>query len=123
MVVYDYGSIIHMSSVSVQRGGGIFGGVHYSVAKSGMLGMSKTMARELEPFGIRINSIAPGLINTDITKGKLELKLKQKTIENISPERLGEAKNVASACLFLASDLSEYITGSVIDVNGGMHMH
>ena len=73
-VVYDYGSIIHMSSVSVQRGGGIFGGVHYSAAKSGMLGMSKAMARELEPFGIRINSIAPGLINTDITKGKVRIK-------------------------------------------------
>ena len=59
--------------------------------------------------------------NTDITKGKLKLKLK--IIENIPPGRLGEAKNVVSACLFLASDLSEYITGSVIDVNDGMHMH
>ena len=77
-VVCDYGSIINMSSVSAQRGGGIFGGVHYSAAKSGMLGMSKAMARELEPFGIRINSIAPGLINTDITKGKIRIKIKTK---------------------------------------------
>jgi len=119
----NHGSIINMSSVSAQRGGGIFGGPHYSAAKSGMLGMSKAMARELGAFGIRINSIAPGLIDTDITHGKLDSDLKQKIIENIPLGRLGEAKNVASACLFLASDLSEYITGSVIDVNGGMHMH
>ena len=119
----NHGSIINMSSVSAQRGGGIFGGAHYSAAKSGMLGMSKAMDRELGAFGIRINSIAPGLIDTDITQGKLDSKLKQKIIENIPLGRLGEAKNVASTCLFLASDLSEYITGSVIDVNGGMHMH
>ena len=74
----NHGSIINMSSVSAQRGGGIFGGAHYSAAKSGMLGMSKAMARELGAYGIRINSIAPGLIDTDITQGKLDSDLKQK---------------------------------------------
>ena len=65
------GSIICLSSVSAQRGGGIFGGPHYSAAKAGVLGLAKAMARELGPDGIRVNSITPGLIQTDITAGKL----------------------------------------------------
>ena len=60
-----------MSSVSAQRGGGIFGGPHYSAAKGGVLGLAKAMARELGPDGIRVNSVTPGLIQTDITGGKL----------------------------------------------------
>ena len=64
------GSIVCMSSVSAQRGGGIFGGPHYSAAKAGVLGLGKAMAREFGPDGIRVNSIAPGLIETDITSGK-----------------------------------------------------
>ena len=65
------GSIACMSSVSAQRGGGIFGGPHYSAAKAGVLGLAKAMARELGPDGIRVNSVTPGLIQTDITGGKL----------------------------------------------------
>ena len=65
------GSIVCMSSVSAQRGGGIFGGPHYSAAKGGVLGLAKAMARELGPDNIRVNSITPGLIQTDITGGKL----------------------------------------------------
>ena len=65
------GSIVCLSSVSAQRGGGIFGGPHYSAAKAGVLGLAKAMARELGPDGIRVNSITPGLIQTDITAGKL----------------------------------------------------
>ena len=117
------GSIICLSSVSAQRGGGIFGGPHYSAAKAGVLGLAKAMARELGPDGIRVNSITPGLIQTDITAGKLTDEMKKEILKGIPINRLGEADDVAGACLFLASDLSGYITGAVIDVNGGMLIH
>jgi NAD(P)-dependent dehydrogenase (short-subunit alcohol dehydrogenase family) len=117
------GAIVCMSSVSAQRGGGIFGGPHYSAAKAGVLGLAKAMARELGPDGIRVNSITPGLIQTDITGDKLTEDLKAQITESIPLKRLGVADDVANACLFLASDLSSYITGAVIDVNGGMLIH
>jgi NAD(P)-dependent dehydrogenase (short-subunit alcohol dehydrogenase family) len=117
------GSIICLSSVSAQRGGGIFGGPHYSAAKGGVLGLAKAMARELGPDGIRVNSITPGLIQTDITAGKLTDEMRKEILKGIPINRLGEADDVAGACLFLASDLSGYITGAVIDVNGGMLIH
>ncbi|WP_110654322.1 SDR family NAD(P)-dependent oxidoreductase [Salinicola halimionae] len=117
------GSIASTSSVSAQRGGGIFGGPHYSAAKAGMLGLGKAMARELGPFGIRVNSVTPGLIDTDITAGKLTEEMKAPILEGIPLKRLGLPDDVANAFLFLASELSSYITGATIDVNGGMHIH
>jgi NAD(P)-dependent dehydrogenase (short-subunit alcohol dehydrogenase family) len=117
------GSIVCMSSVSAQRGGGIFGGPHYSAAKAGVLGLAKSMARELGPDGIRVNCVTPGLIQTDITGGKLTDEMRRDILKGIPLSRLGEAKDVAGAYLFLASDLSSYITGAVIDVNGGMLIH
>ena len=117
------GAIVCMSSVSAQRGGGIFGGPHYSAAKGGVLGLAKAMARELGPDGIRVNAVTPGLIQTDITGGKLTPELKVEIAKGIPLGRLGVADDVAKACLFLASDLSAYITGAVIDVNGGMLIH
>lgn len=117
------GAIVCMSSVSAQRGGGIFGGPHYSAAKGGVLGLSKAMARELGPDTVRVNSVTPGLIQTDITGGKLTDDLKVEILKGIPLGRLGVADDVANACLFLASDLSSYITGAVIDVNGGMLIH
>jgi NAD(P)-dependent dehydrogenase (short-subunit alcohol dehydrogenase family) len=117
------GSIACMSSVSAQRGGGIFGGPHYSAAKAGVLGLAKAMARELGPDGIRVNCVTPGLIQTDITGGKLTDDMRREIPKGIPLNRLGNADDVAGAFLFLASDLSAYITGAVIDVNGGMLIH
>jgi NAD(P)-dependent dehydrogenase (short-subunit alcohol dehydrogenase family) len=117
------GSIACMSSVSAQRGGGIFGGPHYSAAKAGVLGLAKAMARELGPDGIRVNCVTPGLIQTDITGGKLTDDMRREILKGIPLNRLGNAGDVAGAFLFLASDLSAYITGAVIDVNGGMLIH
>ena len=117
------GSIACMSSVSAQRGGGIFGGPHYSAAKAGVLGLAKAMARELGPDGIRVNCVTPGLVNTDITGDKLTPAMKDDIIRGIPLGRLGEASDVARVYLFLASDLSAYVTGAVIDVNGGMLIH
>jgi NAD(P)-dependent dehydrogenase (short-subunit alcohol dehydrogenase family) len=117
------GSIACMSSVSAQRGGGIFGGPHYSAAKAGVLGLAKAMARELGPDNIRVNCVTPGLIQTDITGDKLTPEMRADIIKGIPLSRLGEARDVAGAYLFLASDFSAYITGAVIDVNGGMLIH
>ena len=120
---HSSGAIACMSSVSAQRGGGIFGGPHYSAAKAGVLGLAKAMARELGPDGIRVNCVTPGLIQTDITGDKLTDDMKVDIIKGIPLSRLGEAKDVANVFLFLASDLSAYVTGAVIDVNGGMLIH
>ena len=117
------GSIVCMSSVSAQRGGGVFGGPHYSAAKAGVLGLARAMARELGPSSIRVNSIAPGLIQTDITAGKLSDDMKAEILKGIPLNRLGDAIDVARICLFLGSDLSSYVTGATIDVNGGMLIH
>jgi len=117
------GSVVCISSVSAQRGGGIFGGPHYSAAKAGVLGLARAMAREFGPEGIRVNCITPGLIETDITQGKLTPERKKEIAETIPLNRLGRADDVAGACVFLASDLSGYCTGITLDVNGGMLIH
>ena len=117
------GSIACTSSVSAQRGGGIFGGPHYSAAKAGVLGLAKAMARELGPDGIRVNAVTPGLIQTSITGDKLTDAMRADIIKGIPLSRLGDVRDVAGAFLFLASDLSSYITGATIDVNGGMLIH
>ncbi|BAI73997.1 3-oxoacyl-[acyl-carrier-protein] reductase (plasmid) [Azospirillum sp. B510] len=117
------GSIVCISSVSAQRGGGIFGGPHYSAAKAGVLGLAKAMARELGPDNVRVNSVTPGLIQTDITGDKLTPELRLEILKGIPLNRLGDAEDVARSCLFLASELSSYVTGATLDVNGGMLIH
>ena len=117
------GSIVNLSSVSAQRGGGVFGGPHYSAAKAGILGLTKAMARELAPDQIRVNAICPGFIATDITAGKLTAEMKEMILAGIPMGRAGEASDVAGCALFLASDLAAYCTGSEVDVNGGSLIH
>lgn len=123
MVEHGGGSIACMSSVSAQRGGGIFGGPHYSAAKAGVLGLAKAMAREFGHAGIRVNAVTPGLIQTDITGGKLTDAMRTDILKGIPLNRLGDALDVARIYLFLASDLSSYVTGATLDVNGGMLIH
>lgn len=117
------GSIACMSSVSAQRGGGIVGGAHYSAAKAGVLGLARAMARDLGPDNIRVNCVAPGLIQTDIIAGKLTEERKAAIAAEIPLGRLGRPQDVANTFLFLASDLSSYLTGTTIDVNGGLLIH
>ncbi|WP_075215971.1 SDR family NAD(P)-dependent oxidoreductase [Mongoliimonas terrestris] len=117
------GSIACMSSVSAQRGGGILGGAHYSAAKAGVLGLAKAMARELGGDGIRVNCVTPGLIQTDINAGKISDEKRVEILAGIPLNRLGVPQDVANVFLFLASDLSAYLTGNTIDVNGGMLIH
>ncbi len=117
------GSIVNLSSVSAQRGGGVFGGTVYSAAKGAILGYTKACARELGPDNVRCNAICPSLINTDITGGQLTAEQMAGIMATIPMGRPGEAHEVAGCALFLASDLSSYVTGSEIDINGGSHIH
>ena len=117
------GKIVNLSSVSAQRGGGIFGGPHYSAAKAGVLGLTKAMARELAPDTVRVNAICPGFIATDITAGLLTPEKLVEIKAGIPMGRPGTAEDVAGCALFLASDLSAYVTGSEVDVNGGSLIH
>ncbi len=117
------GAIVCISSVAGQRGGGIFGGPHYSASKAGVLGLVKAMARELGPDGIRVNAVAPSLIDTDITAGMMTDARRTEIVSGVPLGRIGRAEDVAGACLFLVSDLAAYVTGATLDVNGGSHMH
>jgi NAD(P)-dependent dehydrogenase (short-subunit alcohol dehydrogenase family) len=117
------GAIVCISSVSAQRGGGILGGPHYSAAKAGVLGLARAMAREVGIDGVRVNSVTPGLIATDINKGLIPEDRMKGILEQIPLNRIGEPNDVAGCVVFLASDLAKYVTGVTLDVNGGMLIH
>ena len=117
------GSIICISSVSAQRGGGIVVGPHYSAAKGGVLGLARAMAREFGIDGIRVNCVTPGLIETDIMKGLIPDDKMKHILDQIPMNRLGEPSDIAGCVTFLASPLSKYCTGMTLDVNGGMLIH
>ncbi|CAK7022466.1 MAG: 3-oxoacyl-[acyl-carrier-protein] reductase FabG [Desulfovibrio sp.] len=116
-----YGRIVNLSSVSGKRGGGVFGGAHYSASKAAVLAFAKNLSREISAEGVTINSVCPGLINTEIWKS-LPKDDADKVIAGIPMGRPGETEEVASAILFLASKEASYITGEEIDINGGSHM-
>ncbi|NYB74939.1 SDR family oxidoreductase [Sedimentibacter hydroxybenzoicus DSM 7310] len=116
-----YGRIITVSSVAGKRGGGIFGGPHYSASKAAVLGFSKNLAREVAGEGITVNCVTPGLIETDIAK-TLNEKEVGLLVKDIPMGRRGKTYEVAGAIAFLASDEASYITGEEIDINGGSHM-
>lgn len=114
------GSIVLTSSIAGQVGGGLFGRSHYAAAKAGILGLAKALARELAPDQIRANAIAPGVIDNDFSKGRMTREIKDDIAKTIPLGRLGTSEDVANVCLFLASDLSAYMTGTTLSVNGGL---
>ena len=111
------GSIINMSSIVGIHGQG--GQVNYAASKGGLIAYSKALAKEVGGRGIRVNCIAPGFIETDMT-AVLKEDLKQSMIDSVPLKRAGQTQDIANAALFLASDLSTYITAQVIGVDGGM---
>lgn len=117
------GAIVCMSSIAGQSGGGVFGRAHYAAAKAGIMGLAKALARELAADGIRVNAVAPGPIDNDFTRGRMTREIKDGIAKSIPMGRLGRSDEVAGVCLFLASDLSSFVTGTVIDVNGGLLIH
>ncbi|MBU2563407.1 MAG: 3-oxoacyl-[acyl-carrier-protein] reductase [Actinobacteria bacterium] len=117
MVKNRSGKIINISSIVGVHGNA--GQSNYSSSKAGIIGLTKTLARELAGRNILVNAIAPGYIETEMTK-KLSDKIKEKLMEQIPTGRLGSVDDVAKTALFLASDDSNYITGTVINLDGGM---
>ncbi len=111
------GSIINMSSIVGIHGNG--GQVNYAASKGGLIAYSKSLAAEVGGRGVRVNCIAPGFIETDMTN-VLKEELKQAMVEKIPLKRPGKAEDVANTALYLASDLSSYVTAQVIGVDGGM---
>lgn len=119
MMKQKSGKIINISSVVGVSGNA--GQVNYSAAKAGIIGMTKSAARELASRGINVNAVAPGFIQTDMTE-ILSDKVKENTLNNIPLKKFGTAQDVANLVSFLASPSADYITGQVINVDGGMVM-
>ncbi len=113
------GSIINMTSVVGLMGNA--GQANYSASKAGIIGFTKSVAKELGSRNIRSNAIAPGFIETEMT-GELNEKALEDWLKNIPLKRAGQGEDVANACVFLASDMSKYITGQTLQVDGGMLM-
>jgi NAD(P)-dependent dehydrogenase (short-subunit alcohol dehydrogenase family) len=122
MIDNGWGRIVNMSSVSAQRGGGVFGKVPYSAAKAAILGFTKALARELGDSGVTVNAITPGAVDTNIRVGSTE---EQEAAINagIPLGRNATTEEVAAVITFLSSEDSAYLTGTTIDINGGSHMH
>jgi len=118
MLEKSYGKIVNISSVSRF---GNYGQANYAASKAGVVGLTRSLAKELGPQGININAIAPGAIMTDMFKSVPDVVVEG--AKNITAvKRLGEAHEIASACLFFASDEAAFITGQVLHVDGGMFM-
>lgn len=119
MLKQRFGKIINMTSVVGIAGNA--GQVNYAASKAGVIGLTKSLAKELGSRGITVNAVAPGFINTDMT-ASLSEKVKEEASKNIPLKRLGDPEDVANLVGFLASDAANYITGQVINVDGGMVM-
>ena len=113
------GSIINMASVVGVHGNA--GQCNYAASKAGLIALAKSIAQEIGSRGIRANSIAPGFIDTAMTQA-LPQDIREQWIKNIPLRRAGQAEDIANVAVFLASDLSSYVTGQVIQVDGGMNM-
>lgn len=122
MIASGWGRVVNMSSVSAQRGGGVFGKVPYSAAKAAILGFTKALAREIGATGVTVNAITPGAVDTNIRVGSTD---EQEAAINagIPLGRNATTEEIAAVITFLSSEESAYLTGTTIDINGGSHIH
>jgi 2-hydroxycyclohexanecarboxyl-CoA dehydrogenase len=123
MVDRGYGRIVNMSSVSAQRGGGVFGKVPYSAAKAAILGFTRALAREFGPSGVTVNAVTPGVVDTDIRAGATNPELEKKLAADVPLGRQGTPQDIAALFAFLLSADAGYITGATYDINGGSHIN
>jgi len=122
MIARRSGTIINMSSVAAHTGGG-GGSAVYAASKAAVIAYSKGLAKEIAPYGIRVNIVSPGYIgNTDFHSTVSSEEYRRSTIASVPLGRQGEPEDVAGVVLFLASGLSAYLTGETIEINGGTYM-
>jgi NAD(P)-dependent dehydrogenase (short-subunit alcohol dehydrogenase family) len=123
MVKNRIGRVVNISSVSAQRGGGTYSKTPYSAAKAGVIGFSRSVARELGTAGITVNVVSPGPIDTDIMGGTLTEERKALMAEDLLTNRIGTPRDIAAAIHFLISEDAGFITGQTLNVDGGLYMH
>jgi len=119
MMKQRHGKIVNLSSVVGLMGNA--GQANYSASKAGIVGFTKSVAREVSKRGINVNAVAPGYINTDMTE-ELPAKVKEDMLKNIPLDRFGEVEDVANVIMFLVSPLANYVNGQTINIDGGMLM-
>ena len=122
MIDNGWGRIVNMSSVSAQRGGGVFGKVPYSSAKAAVLGFTKALAREVADSGVTVNAVTPGAVDTNIRVGSTD-EQEAKLARDIPIGRTATTEEVAAVMTFLSSEDASYLTGTTVDINGGSHIH
>jgi NAD(P)-dependent dehydrogenase (short-subunit alcohol dehydrogenase family) len=121
MIEQGGGTIVNIASVAGKRGGGLLGNSCYAATKGGVIAFTKSLAREGGPYNIRVNAITPAVIKTEMLDGLAENKL-QEILQALPLGRMGRPEDVAEAVCFLASDASAFITGEIMDVDGGLMM-
>jgi 3-oxoacyl-[acyl-carrier protein] reductase len=125
MMARRWGRVVWLSSIAGKQGGGVFGTAHYAASKAGVIGLCQAAARQLGPYGITSNAIAPGLVLTGLlprTGGTEMADRLRQDVERTAPlRRAATPLDIANAALFLASDAASYITGEILDVNGGVY--
>lgn len=121
MLENGYGRIVNMSSVSAQQGGGVFSKTPYSAAKAGVLGLTRSLAREMAEHGITVNAVAPGVVDTNIRAGSTEEE-ERALSASVPMRRQAKPEEIAALCVWLSSEDAAYITGTTQSINGGSYI-
>lgn len=122
MIEHGYGRVVNMSSVSAQQGGGVFSKTPYSAAKAGILGLTRSLAREMAPHGVTVNAVSPGVVATDIRAGATNEENEARLAAAVPLGRQATVEDIAALFVFLSSEDSSYITGSTHNINGGSYI-
>jgi NAD(P)-dependent dehydrogenase (short-subunit alcohol dehydrogenase family) len=121
LIAQGSGRIINIASVAGKRGGGLLGSAAYATAKAGVIGLTKALAREFAPYGITVNAICPGPVQTAMIDSMSE-ELRQRIAGMVPLGRFGKPQEIAAAVAYLASDEAAFVTGEIMDVDGGLMM-
>jgi 2-hydroxycyclohexanecarboxyl-CoA dehydrogenase len=122
MIEHGYGRIVNMSSVSAQQGGGVFSKTPYSAAKAGILGLTRSLAREMAPHQITVNAVSPGVVDTDIRSGATDPENEARLAAAVPIGRQGTPEDMAALFVWLSSEDASYITGCTQNINGGSYI-